>query len=70
MILSGSGKETFLISSMYFCYFCNNLPFEMGWVLHLNKLESPSPKVKSLQRQRRWTNCDRKSLLESLAQVS
>ena len=29
---------------MYFRYFCNNLPLEMGWVLHLNKLESPSPK--------------------------
>ena len=42
--LSGSGEEIFLISSMYFCYFCNNLPLEMGWVLHLNKLESPSPK--------------------------
>ena len=42
--LSGSGEEIFLISLMYFRYFCNNLPLEMGWVLHLNKLESPSPK--------------------------
>ena len=41
---SGSGEEIFLISSMYFRYFCNNLPLEMGWVLHLNKLDSPSPK--------------------------
>ena len=39
--LSGSGEEIFLILSMYFRYFCNNLPFEMGWVLHLNKLDSP-----------------------------
>ena len=31
---------------MYFRYFLiiNNLPFEKGVVLHLNKLESPSPK--------------------------
>ena len=31
---------------MYFRYFCNNLPLEMemGRVLHLNKLESLSPK--------------------------
>ena len=93
--LNGSGEETFLISSMYFCYFVisplwkgqglsfeqtwnpftqgcivpslveigrvvlekkffyfvnvfslfyNNLPLKMGWVLHLNKRESPSPK--------------------------
>ena len=43
--LSGSGEEIFLlISSMYFRYFCNNLPLEMGWVLNLNKLESPPPK--------------------------
>ena len=37
-------KKIFYISSMYFRYFCNNLPLEKGWVLHLNKLESPSPK--------------------------
>ena len=42
--LSCSGEQIFLISSLYFRYFCNNLPLEMGWVLHLNKLESPSPK--------------------------
>ena len=42
--LSGSGEEIFSISSMYFRYFCNNLPLEMGWVLHLNKLKFPSPK--------------------------
>ena len=42
--LSGSGEEIFLISSMYFRFFCNNLPLKMGWVLHLNKRESPSPK--------------------------
>ena len=42
--LSGSGEEIFLISSMYFRLFCNNLPLEMGWVLHLNKLASSSPK--------------------------
>ena len=29
---------------MYFRYLCNNLPLEKGGALHLNKLESPSPK--------------------------
>ena len=43
--LSGPGEEDFFkILSMYFRYFCNNLPLEMGWVLHLNKRESPSSK--------------------------
>ena len=42
--LSGFGEEIFLISLMYFRYFCNNLPLEMGWVFYLNKLESPSSK--------------------------
>ena len=37
-------KRFFFISSMYFRQFCNNLPLEIGWVLHLNKLGSPSPK--------------------------
>ena len=37
-------KKIFYTSSMYFRYFCNNLPLEKGGVLHLNKLESPSPK--------------------------
>ena len=37
-------RDFFIISSMYFRYFCNNLPLEMGWVLHLNKLQFPSPK--------------------------
>ena len=27
-----------------FSLFCNYLPLEKGWALHLNKLESPSPK--------------------------
>ena len=42
--LSGSGEEDFLILSMFFPYFCNYLPLEKGGALHLNKLESPSPK--------------------------
>ena len=29
---------------LYFCKFCNYLPLENGQALHLNKLESPSPK--------------------------
>ena len=37
-------KKIFYISSIYFRYFGNNLPLEKGLVLHLNKLESPSPK--------------------------
>ena len=41
---SGSGDEDFKISSMYFRYLCNYVPFEKGGALHLNKLESPSPK--------------------------
>ena len=36
-------KRFFLISSMYFRFFCNYLPLEMGWVLYLNILEFPSP---------------------------
>ena len=41
---SGSGEEDFLISSMYFSLFRYYLPLEKGRALHLNKLESPSPK--------------------------
>ena len=41
---SGSGEDDFLILSMFFHYFCNYLPLEKGGALHLNKLESPSPK--------------------------
>ena len=29
---------------MYFALFRNYLPLEKGWTLHMNKLESPSPK--------------------------
>ena len=32
---SGSWEEDFLISSMFFRYFCNYLPLEKGWALHL-----------------------------------
>ena len=39
-----STEEDFLISSMYFGYFCEYRPLEKGRALHLNKLESPSPK--------------------------
>ena len=78
-----------------FLLFSNYLPLEKGRALHLKKLESPSPKnlveigpvvleekmknVKSLRqqwrqwlRQRQWrqTNCDQKSSLEPLAQLS
>ena len=41
---SGSGEEDFKIPSMYFQLFNNYLPLEKGRALHLNKLESPSPK--------------------------
>ena len=37
-------KKIFLILSMYFSLFPNYLPLEKGGALHLNKLESPSPK--------------------------
>ena len=37
-------KMIFFISSMYFSLFRNYLPLEKGGALHLNKLESPSPK--------------------------
>ena len=37
-------KRIFLISWMYFLLFRNYLPLEKGRALHLNKLESPSPK--------------------------
>ena len=43
-LLSGSGEEDFLILSMFFRDFCNDLPLEKGGALHLNKLETPSPK--------------------------
>ena len=42
--LSGSGEEDFLILSMYFHYFVIISPWKKGGALHLNKLESPSPK--------------------------
>ena len=42
--MSGSGEEDFLILSMYFRLFRNYLPLEKRWALHLNKLESLSPK--------------------------
>ena len=42
--LSGSGEEDFLYFVNVFSLFCNYLPLEKGRVLHLNKLESPSPK--------------------------
>ena len=42
--LSGSGEEDFIFSTMYFSLFRNYLPLEKGGALHLNKLESPSPK--------------------------
>ena len=38
------GEEDLLISSMYFRYFVIFSPLEKGGALHLNKLESPSPK--------------------------
>ena len=37
-------KKIFLISSMYFPYFVIISPWKRAWALHLNKLESPSPK--------------------------
>ena len=40
---SGSGED-FLILSMSFRYIRNYLPLEKGRALHLNKIESPSPK--------------------------
>ena len=30
---------------MYFCFFCNYLPWEKGGALHLNKLESLHPRI-------------------------
>ena len=42
--LSGSWEEDFLILSPYFLLFRNYLSLEKGRVLHLNKLESSSPK--------------------------
>ena len=42
--LSGSGEEDFWILSMFFALFHYFLPLEKGRALHLNKLESPSPK--------------------------
>ena len=40
---SGSGED-FLILSMSFRYIRYYLPLEKGRALHLNKIESPSPK--------------------------
>ena len=41
----GSGEEDFLILSMHFRYFVIISPWKReGRALHLNKLESPSPK--------------------------
>ena len=42
--LSGSGEEDFLSFVNLFSLFLNYLPLEKGGALHLNKLESPSPK--------------------------
>ena len=41
---SRSGEEDFLNFIYVFLIFHNHLPLETGWVLHLPKLESPSPK--------------------------
>ena len=41
---SGSGEDDFLNSSMYFRNFVIISPWKRGASLHLNKLESPSPK--------------------------
>ena len=41
---SGSEEEDFLISSINFLLFLNYLPLEKGRALHMNKLESTSPK--------------------------
>ena len=38
-------EKIFFISSMYFRYFCNNLPLEMGWVLYLNNLNPLHPRM-------------------------
>ena len=43
--LSGSGEEDFLNFVNLFSLFLNYLPLEKGRALHLNKFESPSPKV-------------------------
>ena len=37
-------KKIFWNLSMYFSLICNHLPLEKSGALHLNKLESPSPK--------------------------
>ena len=61
-----------------FSKFHNYLPLEKGVALHLNKLESPTPKDKDNNNDddnddvddRQQTNFDQKSSLEPSAQVS
>ena len=71
-------KKIFFNFLNVFSLICNYLPLEKGRALHLNKLESPSPKDALCQvdnnedndNHRQRTNSDQKSSLEPLAQVS